>query len=31
MKWQLKITPPYGHINKQIDDYIVIGDNEQKT
>jgi hypothetical protein len=28
--WQLKITRPYGHVNKQIDDYIVIGDSKHK-
>jgi len=28
--WQLKITRPSGHINKQIKDYIIIGDNENK-
>ena len=28
--WQLKITRLYGHVNKQIDDYIVIGGSKHK-
>jgi hypothetical protein len=28
--WQLKITRSSGHVNTQIDDYIMIGDSEHK-